>query len=958
MVRFLLLFTFIFCSLTSFAQYPIQGVTVGKNNSPLIGTNVLLLKLSDSTLIKGTTADLQGKFLLNYVSTGKYILKIKFIGYKDYFTNVEIADKPVDLGTITMKEAVANLKGVTIEEQAPASKELGDTTEFNAAAFKTNPDANAEDLVMKLPGISTTKKGKLQAQGEDVKQVLVDGKPFFGDDPEAVLKHLPAEIISKIQVFDKKSDQALFTGFDDGSDSKTLNIITKPEFQNAHFGKVFGGYGSGDNLSDDKYKVGGNLNFFSSERRLSLLGLSNNVNEQNFTTEDLLGVIGSGSSAARSRAGKSKSHKSSSSGSSNSGSGNNANDFLVDTKNGISKTTSAGINFVDSWGYHADTSGVSSSKADLAGSYFFNQSDNTTIGSLFRRYILPNDTGLTYSENNNNNSKNINHRLHLRLDYKFDSLNSVLFQPRLSVQHNEGNSDVNGQNFSHDSLLSGSHSFNTTMYDAMNFTSSILFRHKFLKKGRTVSLNLTPGYNKSSGTSFLNSLNINKVDTFVIITPFLNQHSNLDKNGVNGGANLIYTEPIGEKNLVQLRYAVAFNDNNSEKKTYNLDSLSNEYDRIDSLTSNVFKSHYYSQQAGAGIKRNTAKYEFSVGASYHFAQLINDQQFPDTTQLTKRFENVLPHASFQYRFTKNENLRIYLRKNNNAPSIEQLQNVLNNSNPLQLTIGNPDLRQDDEYNFVARYSASNPAKSTTFFAMTGGSYVNNYIGNRTIIATSSTFINTPYINNLKLRRGRSLTMPANLNDYFNIHSFLTYGFPIKLVKSNLHFHLGASYTRTPGLINDSLNYSITPSYNFSAVLSSNVSEKLDFLFSSVSSRNDVQNTIQRQLNSRYFNQETKFKIVWQFWKTFVLQTDIHHEYNQGLSNGYNQNVLLWNGALAYKFLNNNSGDIRIYVFDILRQNKNIDRNITDTYIEDTQNEVLQQYFMLIFTYKINKYKKI
>ena len=944
MIRFVFTIGALLLSINSYSQYiSVKGiVTSGTINTPLLGAEVLLLHIPDSSLIQGATTAMDGRFSLDHISSGKYIFKIKFVGFNAYLRIIEVTDRTSDLGTINLKENTTTLRGVTIEGQVPASVQMGDTTEFNAGAFKTNPDANAEDLIKKLPGITTTRKGKLQAQGEDVKQVLVDGKPFFGDDPNAVLKNLPAEIIDKIQVFDKKSDQALFTGFDDDNDNKTINIITKTEYRDAHFGKLYGGEGSGDKINDNKFKTGGNINFFNNDRRISLLGMTNNINEQNFSNEDLVGVLASGSSMARSRAGKSKTRKSSSSTSK----GNNSGDFLVDTQNGISKTTSAGINYLDNW---AD-------KADVSSSYFFNKSHNDMSGRLFRQFVLPSDTGLTYTENNRTSGDNTNHRYHLRMDYKMDTLNSMLFQPKLSYQTNNGNSDFSGQNFSHDTLLSSVHSLSSSGYNAMNLTSSLLLRHKFNKKGRTVSLNFTPGYNRSSGNSTLLSQNnyfIYFLDTTLTSTVnAYDQNSDLSKNKTNAGTSLVYTEPMGSKNQLQFRGEFYISKNTSEKKTYNFSHLTYEHDSLDTALTNIFTSNYISQQAGTGFKRKTEKLELLVGANYHHAELKNDRQFPLAGKLDKIFESVLPHLSIQYKFSKKQNLKVLYRASNNSPSIDQLQNVLNNTNPLQLLIGNPDLKQDYEHNVSVRYSSSLPTKSITFFAMAGGSYINNYIGNSTYIASA-----TQYIFNIKLRRGRMLTRPVNLNDYFNIHSFVTYGLPVKLFKSNLHFHIASSYTRTPSLINDSLNYSYLPSYSAGIVLSSNVSEKLDFLISSTTSRDEVSYSLQKQLNSTYISQDSRFKIVWMFWKNFIFQTDAEHIYNRGLTIGFNKNIFVWNAALAWKFLKDNAADIRLSVFDVLKQNKSIDRTTTETYIEDSQNQVLQRYFMLVFTYKINRYTK-
>jgi hypothetical protein len=269
-----------------------------------------------------------------------------------------------------------------------------------------------------------------------------------------------------------------------------MNIITKPEFQNGKFGKVSVGDGSDDQFSDNKYRFGGNLNFFNGKRRLSILAQTNNVNEQNFSTDDLLGVISAGSSG-RGQSGRGNYQSQRGGGSRGGGSsrggggggGSDAGNFLVDAKNGISKTTSAGFNYVDKWG----------DKMDVTGSYFFNMSDNVSVSDLFRQYVLPSDSGLTYRESNTSNNRNTNHRFNLKLEYKIDSMNSVLFQPRLSVQNNEGSSHVIGENNLANVLSSKTSNDFSSDLQGINFSSTLLWRHKFSKKGRTLSLNVNPG---------------------------------------------------------------------------------------------------------------------------------------------------------------------------------------------------------------------------------------------------------------------------------------------------------------------------------------------------------------------------------------------------------------------------------------------------------------------------------
>jgi hypothetical protein len=368
------LFSFNLC----FSQHTLRGKLIDANDrSPLIGATSILLNPADSTVIKGTTADVEGVFSIDNIPTGNYILKISFIGYINYFKGIGLNGSQ-DLGTLEMKQSDKLLKSVEILDKATTAVQKGDTTQYNANSYKTNPDANAEDLVTKMSGV-TMQNGKVQAHGEEVKKILVDGKPFFGDDPNAVLKNLPADVIDKIQVFDQQSDQSKFTGVSDGNTTKTINIITKPGMKNGTFGRILAGYGY-----DNVFKGAGNINFFKGDRRISIIAQTNNINEQNFSSDELAGISSTGNQGGASTSGGMQFRGG---GGGNYG-GSSSGNFLVNAKNGITTTYALGINYSDKW----------TRKVELSSSYFFNKSDNVSDQSINREYILPTDSGLVYKE--------------------------------------------------------------------------------------------------------------------------------------------------------------------------------------------------------------------------------------------------------------------------------------------------------------------------------------------------------------------------------------------------------------------------------------------------------------------------------------------------------------------------------------------------------------------------------
>ena len=932
MKRTVLSFLFIFSLNFIFAQTSISGHLADPNDrSPLIGASVMLLNLPDSSLYKGIAADLDGNFKIDEVANGNYVLKISYLGFDNYLKSIQANGTPVVLNSIPMVLSGKTLKSVTVEDKAPTAVQKGDTTQYNASSYKTNPDANAEDLITKMSGV-TTQDGKVQAHGEDVKRVLVDGKPFFGDDPSAVLKNLPADVIDKIQVFDQQSEQSKFTGINDGNTTKTINIITKPGMKNGTFGKVYAGYGY-----DDVYKAGANLNFFKGDRRISIIAQSNNINEQNFSSEDLAGVM-SGGSGGGGRGGRGGGGMG---GPGNYGGGNASSNFLVNAKNGISKTNAIGLNYTDKWG----------KKLEVSGSYFFNWADNTAEQLTNRKYLPLSDSGQVYNENSLNNSVNANHRVNLKLEWKIDTNNTIRLQPKFSLQQNTGKSGLNGSN------TAGLDTLNSTMSDyhsktqAYNFSNELEFQHKFRKTGRTFSINVSNSFNATDANSDLYSSTYYYSDT-TIFSSLLDQEATLTKKGSNIGANVVYTEPLGAKSILQFSYLNSFNQTNNDKETFNYSTVDDSYTNLDTSLSNVFKSDYQTHRPGMAYRFNNKAIQLMVGGGYQFATLTADQTFPYAYALKKEYQNFLPSAMMRINFSSKKNLRIMYRTQTTQPSIDQLQNVLNNSNPIQLSLGNPDLKQNYENSLFLRYSSSNTDKASSFFAMIAGTYTNDYIASSTFTATNDTVRNGIF-----LARGTQLTQPVNLSGYTSLRSFITYGFPVSAIKSNLNVNANANFTRTPGMVNDLKNYSNLQAYGAGISLSSNISKNVDFSISTNANYNIVENTINTQSNTEYYSQNSRLKLNLIFLKNVVFSTDLNHQFYKGLSAGYDQNYLLWNAGLGYKFLKEKQAEIRLTVNDILEQNTSITRNTTETYIEDVQTNLLQRYFMLTFTYNIKVFKK-
>ncbi|KUG06669.1 TonB-dependent receptor [Solirubrum puertoriconensis] len=931
--------------------FPVSGrVLDAKDQAPLIGANVLLTRLQADSARVGAAVNPDGSFTIPGAEAGSYRLTVSFLGYQALKRAVTVSGAPLNLGTLALQASGVTLRGVEVTGRAPAAVQKGDTAQFDSRAFKTNPDANAQDLITKMPGVTVGTDGRVQAQGEQVQRILVDGKEFFGNDPDAVLRNIPAEVIDKIQVYDRASDQSQFTGFDDGNQQKTINIVTRPQFRNGQFGRVQAGAGQGTD-GETRYRASGNINSFKGKQRISVIAQSNNVNEQNFGTEDLLGVVGNsrqggsgGGGGQRGGAGGGRPGGGGQGGGGNpgGGGGNNASNFLVNQSGGISRTHALGLNYSDSW----------SKKTDVQGSYFFNLSDNTLSSTTARAF---NVDLLRYNENSLTTSRNINNRANLRIEHKFDSLNSLLWQPRLSVQRNTSNNTLDGRIFrdAFADVADSTQSTNSSDYRSANtgitFGNQLLYRHRFLKRGRTFSLGLNTTYNDRSGSNYLFSENLDFTST-PESRRLTDQYARLDQVGWNWNASAVYTEPITLKSQLQLNYTFGYTPNDSDRKTYNFDPSTGRYTALNTPLSNVFQSSYTTNAAGLSYRYNDQQLQWMVGASVQQAVLRNEQEFPQAAITRRTFLNVLPNAMLRYNFSRQQNLRLNYRMRTQEPSISQLQEVVNNSNPLQITTGNPLLQQEFTHNLFVRYSAAKPEKSTSFFALIGGSYTDNYITNSTRIVDRPTAIGGVIV-----PAGGQITRPVNLNQQYTLRSFANYTLPLAFIKSNLNLNAGASYSQTPGLVNEQLNYNRAPGFNFGAVLSSNISPELDFTLSSNSSQTYVRNTLQTQTNSQYFRQNTTLRFSWIITKGITLQSDVNHIAYSGLTAGFNQNFVLWNASLGKKILPKQQGEIRLYAFDLLGQNNSIQRNITPAYTEDVRTNILQRYVMLMFTYNIRNF---
>ena len=871
---------------------------------------------SDSSSVTQALSNDDGAFALTNIPTGKYILRISYSGYETRFSNFSIdsTTSVLNAGTIYMQQHAHELEGVIV--QTPPIIIKKDTIEFNAGSFGTKPNSTAEDLLKKMPGIDIDKTGNIKAQGETVQRVLVNGKRFFGDDPRTATQNLPTDIIDKIQVFDDQSDQSAFTGFDDGNRVKTINIITKKN--TGYFGKFIAGAG-------DKglYDIAANLSRFKGDQQISFIGQLNNTNKQNFTPQDIFGSSGASARGGGFSGGRG--------GGSYGGGGGSQMQQLQSlnsntNNNGIITTGAAGLNYRDVWGKNTTA----------YGSYFYNNLLTSKEQVTRTENFVPGDSSIFNDRDQTSVRRVVNQRINFNIETKLDSMNSLIIRPNVAYQQTSNNSSsTTSTTQGKADLLNKATATAQSYNEGYNGNVDVLFRHRFLKKGRTFSLDVngSGNSNNSNGNNFsvTDYLN-NGVDSIHNI----NQHYTSKTNGKGISATAAYTEPIGAHSQLELDYNYNYDQNNSDRVTYDFDSSTSKFSAKDSLLTNNYQNTYSSNRITLNYRIQSNKLNLSFGNGIQFGDLTSVNDTKNIT-LTNKYTNMYPTASFNYKFSRTSNLRFNYSGRTNQPNVTQLQPVIDNSDPLNVQIGNPDLNQSFTQSFRALYNSFDNVHFTNMFASVNASFTNNSIVSN-VITNPATGVDT--------------IRYANLNGAYNLSAFFNYGFQLKKPKSNLNFTTNFTNTRSVSLINNTVNYTQNYTIGETVKFTTNLKKNFDVNFSATPTYNIAKYSVQPDQNQKYFSQILNVDATYFTTSGWLLNAAFDYTAYSGRSDGYNTSVPLLNAAIAKQFLKNKQAELRFSVYDLLNQNVSIVRNVTENYIQDVQTKVLTRYFLLTFTYNL------
>lgn len=904
----LLMLLMILFSPMAFAQQSgvnVTGSVVEQgSDTPIEQATVRLLNVKDSAMVRGVVSARNGSFTLKNVKKGSYLLHITFIGYDPLYQPLQITGKknPVNVGKLELSDGAIELGEAVVIGKAPEITVRNDTVEYNADSYKVTEGSVLEDLLKKMPGVEVDSEGKITVNGKEVKKVMVDGKEFFSDDPKVASKNLPAKMIDKLQVLDKKSDMAQMTGFDDGEEETVINLTVKPGMKQGWFGNAYGGYGS-----KDRYEGNAMVNRFVNNDQITFMGGANNTNNMGFS--DLASTMFSGMGGGGGRRGG------------------------FGAGSGITSSGNAGLNF--SKEFKPD-------KLTLGGNTRYSHSDNDARSKSDRQNILPGDSSSYDNSEAMSRTKSDNFGVDFRLEWKPDTMTQLIFRPSFSLSHsmNDNFSDATTLDNERDTVNTNK-SNNYSESNGYNLNASIDFSRKLNNKGRVFSATLSGGNSDSYSDGMNRSDIVYFNQTDALKNSIIDQRSRYDNKGFNYRAYVSWVEPIGHNNFIQATYSISQRKQEALKNVYNQDA-DGIYNVLDSAYSQSYRNNFISQRASLSFKSQRAKFNYTIGLNLDPSYSSSENFVGDTTlsKITRKVVNLSPMAQFNYMFDKRTNLRIMYNGRTSQPSMTQLQPVADISDPTNITIGNPDLNPRYTNNVFIRFQQFTPEKQRAFMIMANGSYIINDI-------VSYTSYNQ--------ETGVKTTTYKNVNGNYSGNVRMMLNTPLKNKKFSINSMTMASFANSNGYINEEKNT------NRNLILSERGgidfrSSYLDLGVNGNIRYNATSNSLQKENNQNTFNYGAGGYTTIYLPLNFKIESDVNWSTNSGYGDGFKQNEVLWNASASKSFLKNNQGTLRFKIYDILQQRSNISRSVTASYIQDSEYNTLGSYFMVHFIYRFSIFK--
>ncbi|HVV54628.1 MAG TPA: TonB-dependent receptor [Mucilaginibacter sp.] len=902
-------------------KYSVKGIIADSiENARLGNSSVTVLEAKDSILVTYTRAAANGSFLINGLNKGKYILLVSYPDYADYVERfgLDSANRVHNSGTINMQLKSRLLKEVMIKGTVAAIKIKGDTTEFNAAAYKIEPNAKVEDLLKQLPGIQIDKDGKITAQGQQVSHVLVDGEEFFGDDPTLVTKNIRADMVDKVQIYDKKSDQAAFTGIDDGQKEKTINIKLKANKKNGMFGKAELGDGT-----EGIYQSQLLFNKFKDKEKFSVYGTMGNNGKVGLGWEDNQ-KYGSGSGLQFGDNGEVFISFS------------GANDDL-DSFNGqyngqgLPLARNGGIHYDSKWNddkqsintnYKIGTLNVDGTNDNLTQNNLPGNILNSSSDQLFHNYMFRQKLDATYT-------------------VKLDTASNLKVAFDGMEKHSTTNNTYTATTERNDTLVNNSNRNLNNTVDEKIFHASAFYTHKFKKTGRTLSFSINEAYDQSQAKGFLKStINYYNAQALIDSSQRIDEYktNNLKSSSLN--TNLTYTEPFSKYLALVLNYGIGINNSSADRQSFNPSAPGNYNVFIDSLSSN-YKLDQFINAGGAIINYKRGKTIINFGTRVNNASFHQMDEFTGNT-LNRNFVNWAPQANFQYRFSQQRSFNIGYRGYTTQPTLDQIQPLVVNNDPLNIVLGNPELKPAFSNNFNINYNS---------YKVITGQYIWLY--------ANYAFTTNPIVNDISYDplSGKSTSKYFNLGGKQTSNFFLGANFDRKFEKLdfNAGFGMNANGNIYYSLVNDAVNMTKSYTFNPSFNISKYKEKKIEIYLRGGPTYTISQSSLQPQDNNNGWGARGDGGFTIYLPGKFQIGTDDDYQYNgptQSFHSSYSRMQV--NASIIKTFLKNDNLKFTIWGNDLLNQNTGFSRSASANLITQNNYTTLRRYIMFTIDYDFTK----
>ncbi len=886
----------------------------------LIGAVVGMTPLADSIKTTQIVTGAGGTFSTG-LNQGEYNFDVSLVGYETLRRRIEVVSSRMSLDTVFLRPGIV-MDEVVLKGVALRTSLSGDTLIYNADAYKVAADADVSGLLQKMPGIKV-ENGTVEAQGETVKKVLIDGREFFGEDVNAAITSLPAEVVKSIEVFDKLSDNAEFTGIDDGEGYKAINIRTRESMRQGVMGKLSALYGVEPPDDQDSSwhhygMVSGNVNIFQGDAKITVGGTLNNINERNFRQNDFLGA--------------------------------GSND-------GIAKVGMFQLNYIDTWG-----------KKDhwkIDATYGYNNTNAKNYQSVEREYYETATSNYSnYDSYSYSHGTNQSHNFDARIDYKPNTFQELRIRPSVSYQDSGRDGYTNSIYYPRDPLspIVPLNNWNNSDNYGWQTGINVNYRVRLGKPGRTISLFFNGRYNTNdrNGESYSEKQNRDPVQQR---TPTYNYGYNL-----MGG--MTYTEPVSKSSLVNLDYSVSYRYSDNDKKSYLYNFGNHEYDPdYDESYSGVYNSGYLTHRVGPGYRMQKKETTLSAGVFYQYSTLQSTRVLPQAFDLKTDFNNVTYSLMVTSKFNKSASLRVFLNSNTRNPSVGDLQDVVDISNVQNITKGDRFLKPSYENRLYTRLILPNTEKGRTLAFNLGGSYTFNSITALTIRDSPGYPVKDSEGNEVEyLDAVGRYTQPINMDGEWSARVGVDYGFPLTFMKSNLNLSAGWQYSEAPSQMGqwNSTTQILSLIDNFSrnmettggVTLGSNISEKVDFRIGYSIRYVNVRNTYSSMSNSDYLRHilNASFKFVLPL--DFTIDGSVNFDtYNSLKGQDFDRSFLIANASIGKKIFRNKRGEINLFCNDMFNQNTSFRRVWAAQYIQSQTSSTIGRYFGVRFTWNIRKFGK-